>query len=702
MPKWPEERKIVGTSVRRVDGPLKVSGQAKYSFDMNLPGMLHARMLRSPLAHCKIVSIDTGPAEGMEGVKAVHLVRKPGDELRYAGDGIAAVAAVTEAIAQDAVRAIQVKLQPLAPVGSEEDGLKLGPPVAQTGRVDERGKNPDEAFKDAAAVVEGTYGANVITHVCLESHGLVAQWNGDELTVWCSTQGVGAVKDQLARHFNKPVTCIAKFMGGGFGSKFAPDVWGIAACEMAKNANAPVKLMLDRAEEHNSGGNRPSGFGTVKIACDKEAKLLAVDAKTWGTGGNSSDANFPFPYVYNVPNRRRVQTNISVNSGNQRAMRAPGHPQGCLLMEAAMDDLCHKLDPKLDPVEFRLRNLPEGVRQAIWAHELKLGAARIGWSENWHPRGDTAAGPIKRGLGCAIGQWRGAAGGSQASVAISADGKVEVRCGTQDLGTGTTTIVPMLAAEVLGLRVDQIDSQIGSSALPPSGASGGSTTIGGISASVTTAATKARDELFKVVAGELGVKPEELVASDGRVHAPGDPEKGFTWRQACARIGAGKTISVSADRDQGADLVSADAAGGQFADVSVDVETGAIHLNKIVAVHDCGLVVNRLLCESQVYGGVIMGLNYALHEERRLDRRTALPLNADLENYRLASASDIPEIEMHLLDYPERGVIGIGEPATIPTAAAIANAVANAIGVRVPFIPMTPARVLEALEKGKA
>jgi xanthine dehydrogenase YagR molybdenum-binding subunit len=213
---------------------------------------------------------------------------------------------------------------------------------------------------------------------------------------------------------------------------------------------------------------------------------------------------------------------------------------------------------------------------------------------------------------------------------------------------------------------------------------------------------KARDELFKVVAPELGAKPEDLVAAGGRVHVKTDPEKGFTWRQACARIGAGKAISMSAERNEGQGMAASGVGGAQFADVSVDVETGFVHLNKVVAVADCGLVMNRLTCESQVAGGVVMGINYALHEERRLDRGTGLPLNADLENYRLASASDIPEIEIHLLDYPERGVIGIGEPATIPTAAAIANAVANAIGARVGVLPLTPARVLAALEKGRA
>src|ERR1041385_7023870 len=272
------------------------------------------------------------------------------------------------------------------------------------------------------------------------------------------------------------------------------------------------------------------------------------------------------------------------------------------------------------PVEFRLRNLPDsgplrGLKP-IWTRELELGAARIGWPERWRPRGDAGPGPWKRGLGCAIGNWGGGPGGSQASVTIARDGRVEVRCGTQDLGTGTTTVVSLVAAEVLGLEPGDVDGQIGVSSFPPSGASGGSTTIGGVSVAVAVASQKALAELFKIVAPDLDATPDDLEASGGRIHRKGDPEKGFTWKGACARMGAGRTISVSADKDEGQGMAASGAAGAQFADVSVDVDTGQVRLNKVVAVADCGLVINRLTCESQVHGGVILGINYALHEER--------------------------------------------------------------------------------------
>lgn len=676
MAQWPKERKVLGKKTTRVDGLAKVSGAAKYSYDINLPGLLYGRILRSPIAHGTIASIDVKPAESMPGVKAVIVHKGAGEELHYAGDEIAAVAATSEEIAEDAIRAIRLKMDPLPHIATETQALAAGGKAARQGKLDERGEDVNESMKGAAAVHEGSYGCEVQTHCSLETHGLVAKWEGESLTAWASTQAVHATKQGLSEHFGEPqVTVNTKYMGGGFGSKFGPDVQGILAAELAKKAKAPVKLMLNRAEEHMVAGNRPSGFAKVKAGCDKEGKLVAFDAETWGTGGHSRGAGFPLPYIYKVDNRRRQHTDLFVNAGDARAMRAPGHPQGCLIMESLMDDLCHKLDPKMDPVEFRIRNLPSNNLREIWVRELEIGKEHIGWKDRWHPRGEEGPGPWKRGLGVALGTWGGGPGDSQSSCTIYPDGKVEVRCGTQDIGTGTTTVVAVVAAETLGLEVKDITPLIGSSEYPPSGGSGGSTTIGGVSSSVAVACQKAL-AMLREKTGTNETTP---------------------WKQACAKLGQ-TPISATGDKSEAKGLATAGVGGCHFADVSVDVETGRVRLHKIVAVNDCGSIVNRLTCESQVYGGVIMGLNYALYEWRRMDPKTGIPVNNDMEFYQLAGAGDIPEIDVQLLDYPERGVIGIGEPATIPTAAAIGNAVANAIGVRVPFTPLTPKRVLEALE----
>jgi xanthine dehydrogenase YagR molybdenum-binding subunit len=709
MPQWPEKRQIIGSSVTRLDGPFKVSGKAKYSFDRNLPGLLHAKLLRSPHAHAKIVNLDVGPAEAMPGVKATHVHKGPGSELFYAGDEIAAVAAETEEQARDAVRAIQVKYQILPHVASEEEGLQLGGAAVKAPNVRTEG-DADKALMEAAATIEGTYGAVVITHVCLETHGLVAHWVADdELTVYASTQAVGGTADELRGFFkdvpNVKVTCHAPYMGGGFGSKFGADVQGIAAAILARKAKRPVKLMLERDEEHVAGGNRPSGYAKIKAGVDAQGKLTVVDAELWGTGGHGGGADFSnaCPYIYKPAHLRRKFTDVLVNAGSRRAMRAPNHPVGCLITEQVMDDLADKIG--MDPVMFRIQNLPDHSRtfqtlKPIYTRELMLGAEKIGWFSRRHARGDKRPGPLKQGMGCGLSTWGGAAGGSQATCAIFADGRVEVRCGTQDLGTGTTTLVPLVAAEILGLEVKDVTGLIGSSAYPPSGGSGGSTTVGGVSLSVAVASMKALDKLKARVAKTLGVEPAALEAEGGRIYVQADPGKGLSWKQACTLLG-GETISENANKDEGKGMSDQGVGGAQFAEVEVDIETGEVRLKKIVAVADCGMVMNRILCESQVYGGVIGGLNYGLFEDRRLDRATGRQVNPDMEWYKLARTSDIGEIEVVLLDYPERGVIGIGEPPTIPTAAAIANAVANAIGARVPTIPITPQKVLAALEQAK-
>ncbi len=707
--KWPEKRQIVGTSVPRLDGPLKVSGKAKYSFDRNLPGLLQGKILRSPHAHAKLVELDMKPAEGMPGVKAVYVIPGPQnkphkEELFYEGDEIAAVAAETEEQARDAVRAIRAKYEVLPHAASEDEAL----PQAKAPNTQAAG-NPDQAYAQADAKVEGEYGTPVLGHVCWESHGLVAHWKADdELVVYCSTQAVGGTANALRQRFNCKVTCETPFMGGGFGSKFGPDIQGFVAAELARKAKRPVKLMLERDEEHRAGGTRPSAFAKAKAGATKDGTLTVIDAHTWGSGGNSSDGNFPFPYVYAPANRRRNHQDVYLNAGNKRALRAPGHPQGCFITDQIMDDVADQLG--VDRVEFRIKNLPSGgafnVLKPIYERELRLGAERIGWARLNHKRGDPTPGPVKRGVGCAINTWGGAAGNAQASCTVHPDGAVEVAIGTQDLGTGTTTLVPIVAAEILGLKVGDVQGKIGSSAYPPAGGSGGSTSCGGVSISVAAACYRALDQIFQKAAGQLGAAAGDLEAEGGKVYVKAEPAKSLTWKQACALLGQQPaTGTFNYDRaDQNsarevAGMSGAQVAGAQFADVSVDVETGLVRVNKMVAAADCGLVMNRMLCESQVYGGVIGGLNAALFEERRLDPKTGRWLNADLEWYRVACHSDIPEIEVHLLDYPERGTIGIGEPPYIPGQAAIANAVCNAIGVRVPRAPYTPRRVLEALAK---
>jgi xanthine dehydrogenase YagR molybdenum-binding subunit len=701
---WPQSPVYLSKSIQRLDGPLKATGRAKYSYDMNRPGMLWGKILRSPHPHARVVSIDLEPARRMNGVRAVLSIAEAGKKVMYVGDEVAAVAATTEDIARDALRAIRVQYEPLPFIATVEQALRPeAPAVFEGGNVRESEAEEegslDTGFQQAAHIVEQQYATQVQTHVSLETHGCVCEWDGDKLTAWVSTQAVHGTAEGFASSLGIPqanVRVITEHMGGGFGSKFGPDVQGVTCAKLARDAKAPVHLLLDRREEHLAVGNRPSAYAKVRAGVAADGTLTAFDAETWGTGGAGAASGFPLPYIYEFPNRRRVHRNVYINAGQQRAMRAPGHPQGCFVTEMLMDELADRI--KMDPVEFRIRNLPPQAPNAMWREYFKVGAQRFGWDRR-HATGDPTPGPIKRGMGCAANRWGGGGRGTRAQCDILPDGGVVMKCGTQDIGVGTRTLVTMITAETLGLPLDAVTAQIGDSNYPFSGGSGGSTTAPAVSPAIRVTATKALQALAERVSPALGVPADQITASNGRVHAAGDPSKGMSWRDACRQLG---TTPVSVNGEWEAGLSASGSSGVQFAEVEVDIDTGVTKVTRITCVQDCGLIVNMLTTESQCIGGMVMGVGYALFEDRILDRNTATMVNPNMEWYLLPGPSDIPQIDVVMMNQPERGVIGIGEPPTISTAAAIANAVANAIGVRVRSIPITPQKVLAALEGERA
>ena len=715
MANWPENPRLIGTRIPRLDGLLKASGKAKYPSDVLPEGTLFGVMLYSPYARAKIKSIDTSAAEKMPGVKALIAIAKAGATLNFHGDDIAAVAAETENQARDAIRAIKIQYEVLPHVATEALAMAEGAPKVfdrgnvNQGRTQTRGK-PVEKMAAAEVVIEGRYSVPMITHVCLETHGLTVKFNGeDKIECWASTQSVTTVAGELANLMKLPpanVTVYTDYMGGGFGSKFSADIWGRTAAELSKKAGGrPVKMFLDRVQEHLAAGNRPSGSAHIKLGANRDGTIVAMIADAHGTGGVGGSGNLTLPYVYSIADTAVTQSAVRTNFGNQRAMRAPGHPQSCALTEAAMDDLADKLG--MDPIEFRLKNLnPTDFRTPAYQAEIKMGAELIGWNEKRKPRGQSGAGPIKRGLGMALHQWGGGPGGQdkQVSCTINPDGSVETKCATQDLGTGIRTVLAIITAEYLGLKPTDIISSIGNSQYPPGQSSGGSTTTPTMAPSAHDAVTKARDAFFKKIAPYVKEAPESLSLKDGQVWKDDKPL--MSWKDACRRLGR-SPISETGGFQPG--LANGGVAGCQFVELTVDIETGEVKLKKIVAIQDSGLIIDKLTWESQVYGGVIMGLNYGLFEERVVDPTTGTMLNPDMEMYKLAGAADIPEIIVQAYEPTEiksRGVAGIGEPPTISTAAAIGNAVANAIGVRVPDWPMSPRNILNALatasKEGKA
>jgi xanthine dehydrogenase YagR molybdenum-binding subunit len=719
--KWPAigQRSLIGKRISKIDSPWKSSGSAVYTYDVHRPNMLYGRMVQSPHAHAKITNIDTSVAEKMPGVHAVHIITDTGvgKEVLYAGKEIVSVAAETDDQARDAARAVKIDYEVLpylvADVAPEKAEGYTQPPNEQTQGDAEAG------FRNADVIHEGFYGSPTITHCCLESHGSAAEWDGDKLTVWASTQSVSGLSDEYSKSLTAngiPVTAanvriLTPVMGGGFGSKFAADTWGISAAVLAKKAGRPVKMMLDRDQELMVAGMRPSLYAKVKIGAKKDGTLTAWRSESWGTpGAQTSGSSGALPYIFtngpadNKMAYSRKHTLVRTNVGLARAWRAPNHPQFCLITMAAFDDLSAKLN--MDPVQFLLKNMQfagernRGFGTKDYEQELAKASELMDWQKKWHPRGDKAPGYIKRGVGVSLHTWGGGANASTCNVTIHSDGSVEVNMATQDLGVGTRTTVGIVAAETLGLPLEGVTVNIGDSNLPPAGGSGGSTTIGGVSSATRRAANNALNKLLDVVAPSLGVGADKLEAADGKIRVIGDPSKSISWKQACGKLGI-STISEMGQTSR--DLTSAQVGGVQMAEVSVDIETGVVKMEKFVAVQDCGLIIDLKTAESQVYGAMIMGVTYALYEEKVMDQQTGKMLNADMEFYKLAGIGDIGELVVYMMQgpgYDDRGVIGLGEPPTVSPGAAISNAVANAIGVRVPTLPLTADKVLAALGKG--
>lgn len=698
---WPEpaRRALLGQRISRVDGPLKSTGTAKYSYDQNRPGMLWAKVVWSPHAKAEVVGIETSAAEALKGVKAVW--KDDLKEVQYAGQILAAVAAETEEIAVEAAGLIRVEYKPGEHVVQDAD------PALSKDRPSKReAGNVDEALGQADVVLVGGYGLPVITHCCLEPHGQVTELRDGELFVWPSTQNVSRYADRsLGEAVDVPQNKIhvdCQHMGGGFGSKFGVDKWGTIGAVLSKQTGRPVKLMLDRDLELMIAGNRPSAYAKIKVGARKDGTVTAVDTEVWGTGGTGGFNAPPVPYVFTkVPNTRIVGKGIRTHRGGQRAWRAPNHPQGCFLTMSAFADVAAAL--KMDELEFFLKNAELTDRAEVYREQLRMAAELIGYRQKAHLRGAAGPGPVKRGLGLSVHTWGGRGHPSECDVTVNPDGSVEVRIGTQDLGVGTRTCVGMVVAETLGLPLNAVQVLIGKNDYPQSGASGGSTTIGGVSTSSRLAATAVLNEVLAKAALRLGVEADALEARGGAIRVASDPAKSIPWKNACALLGTGavtkRGVCVPGEAEN-EKLISQGVGGAQIAEVSVDVETGVVTLNEMVAVQDCGMIINLKTAESQVYGGLIMGITYALYEEAVYDTRTGRMLNPDMEFYRLAGIKDVGRLKVHMMTgkgYDDRGVIGLGEPPVISPGAAIANAVANAIGVRVPNLPLTPDRVLAAL-----
>ena len=692
--------RLIGKPIQRLDGPDKVTGKARYPVDVRLPGMLWGRWVPSAHANARIVSVDLGPARRLAGVKVVIELKHAEDVVRFHGDPIAAVAATTPEIADDAVHAIKVQYDVLPHAITVEQALAPGAPslrANQNGNISRRNEQGNkaevaEALEGCAHVVELELSTPIKPHVCFETHGVVVDYRGgDSATIHASTQGVFTISQDAAKWLGIPVGNVetnCQHMGSGYGSKFSLGKDGEVGCRLAKEAKLPVHMLLTRRDEFLAAGNRSASIQKIKLGCDNQGKLIAIDAEQIRLGGLGRGSQPGHPYVYKVEKVYRDVYSVHTNIDSSRAWRAPGHPQASFGMESVVDELSYKAG--IDGVEFRKRNLEDPMHR----RHLDEGAAAIGWHRRNRVPGQ-GAGAIKRGIGCAVGVWGG--GGRpicEVDVIVQRDGSVTCRCGTQDLGTGTRTYMAMITAEELGLEVADINVQIGRSIYGNANPSGGSTTVPSLAPAVKHAAYQTREELSKRAAAVLGVKPEDVRVQVGKF-AGGS--RSLTWKQVAALV---PPEGLSLRGVWQPDLASRTTHPAQFAEVEVDTETGHVRVIKIVAVQDCGLCLNPLTTESQLQGGVIQSMSYALLEARVDDPTLGMCLNPNMEDYKVVGTTEMPEeVQIIIDDKDDRPVVGIGEPPVIPTQSAIANAVYNAIGVRITSLPITPDKVLMALEQ---
>lgn len=733
-----QEFSVVGKPVSRVDGRERVTGAAKYTYDVHPPGLLYAAVLRSPHAHARVTGLDTSEAEGLPGVRAVlsranapdiswhsGVSKLFGDVLRFAGEEIAAVAADDLDTAQDALKLIRVDYELLPSVTDIEEAVKPGAPhVHPKGNIlkDDDGREGDlytrgdidKGFKSADVIVEGTYRTPTALHNSFETHGAVAMWEGDELTVWESTQNIFGVRSRVASVLKMPVSkvrVISEYVGGGFGSKGGTSKYSIIAALLSKATKRPVKLMLDRREENLLAGNRGDTVQKLRIGAKRDGTLTAIDLESlYGVGVYGTwtpSVSGPAKELYKCPNVRANTIGVRVNLGSHSAFRAPGYVEGTFALESAIDDLCDKLG--MDPLLFRRKNHADkdlaakseySSKHLLACYDKVLELAEI---EALPPKQSLHAdGPWRRGMGVASQTWGGGGGPpAHALVRINPDGTVEVMSGTHDIGTGTKTALSQIAAEELGVPIESVRFRLGDTQKGPyAPASWGSMTIPSVGPAVRGAAADAKRQLLEIASYFMEVPARSLHIAEGAITIEGRQESRRTIQDLLSEIG---DYMITGKGFRGANPKEPIRTwGAQLAEVEVNIETGEVRVVRVVAVHDVGRVINPKGLDSQFYGGILQGMGFGLTEERIVDQRTGTVLNGNLQDYKIPTFADMPEMVVQGIDIADTqanhlGSKGAGEPPIIPTAAAIANAIYSAVGVRVTDLPVTRRRLLDML-----
>jgi xanthine dehydrogenase YagR molybdenum-binding subunit len=725
---------VIGASLARIDGPLKTTGTAMYASDYNFPGMVYASPVCATIANGKIKRMDTSVAEKMPGVLLVLHHGNVGPLFRagsggrnsesrppfedetvyYWGQYVAAVIAETFQQAQAAAAAVKVEYVEAKPDVSPKltdempaPGEKGGPRV-----VSHRG-DWDGAFASAAVKVDATYSTPVETHNPMEMHAVVAVWNGKKYTLYESSQGVVNHQQVMYQVMGVPkenVEVISKFIGSGFGGKLFPWPHSAIAAAASRQLNRPVKLTLTRRMMFSNVGHRPRTLQRMRLGATPEGKLVSLQQDyrnhTSEIDNIVENCGEATPFLYSVPNLRVTSALVKRNVGTPTPMRGPGAVPGLFAVESAMDELAIAL--KMDPVQLRIgldtlvdeeKNRPFSSRHLKEC--LEVGAEKFGWSKRTPEVGSMRKGDLILGWGVAAASWGAGRGRSEASVSLNQDGTARVSSATQDIGTGTYTVIAQIVSDKTGIPVEKVDVKLGNTSFVPGPMSGGSTATASVVPSVAEGVMAAINVVLGAAARTKGSPFEgkdaaTLAMTGGRVHVKGeDASSGVPFGDVLkmAKLASADGAGNSAGPDPKSKDYSMHSFGVQFVEVEYDPGIAKVRVSRVVTVIDAGRILNKKTAANQIAGAVVMGVGMGLFEETIYDQRNGHAVNDNFADYIVPTSADSPEIEVVFLDHPdpmmgEYGARGVGEIGLAGVAPAITAAVYHATGVRVRELPV--------------
>ena len=718
----------VGRPLTRRDGPRKVTGNAPYSSDVSLPGMLHAVLVTSRIAYGRVEAVHRASVTGMPGVVAVlacddfpRLAPGPqviygwtppaplqDDRVLFHGQPVAVVVAETPQQATEAARRLSITYAEEPPRQDPAAGTRQPIPHAP----DTTRGHAAEGWATAAVRVEQRYTTAENANNPLGLMGAVAAWDGDRLDVWDSTQWPSLVRSSLATMFGVPLGGVrvrVPFLGGGFGAGLITWHYKVIAVAAARVLQRPVKLMLTRPQMFTQVGHRPPTEQTVRLGATHDGALVSIEHHALVPGAVERPPmamiTVATPKVYACPNVTTTERMVLLHRRYPAAMRGPGEHEGSFAVEVAMDELAGRLG--LDPVELRLRNLSavdpgSGLPWSSSAFEecLRVGAQRFGWARRDPRPGSMRDGDLLVGWGMAAGFYTGYELPTSARITINADGTASLRAAATDIGTGTYTVMAQLGADLLGLPLDRVSAELGDTEMPPSAQSGGSALAVSLAHALGAAAGNLLDRVAALSAGDPGsplhgATRADLVMRDGGVHRAGKPSAGLSYAELLERHGlmelsAEGQTAAAPDTELG--MARAGGFGARFVEVRIDPLLARVRVTRVVSVNDIGRVLNPRLARSQIIGGTVGGIGAALFEEVAADPGTGRVANATFADYVIPTNADVPDIDVVFVGGPDAstpsGVKGAGEISLVGLAPAVANAVSHATGRRIRSLPI--------------